>query len=325
MKRQSIPFVTATAVGALYGLTLQVAPRAPSLKDLYGVMSFGYVFILPVIMGALVVSCADERLQRSWWFRIAGPWPAVTFCLIVSILVGWEGAICLIMAIVIMIPLASLGGLVAGIVLTRIDRSKLHASVLIPLLFSPLASAYLESYLNLPVVYRTAETAIDIAAPASVVWSNIIRVPRITEPVDGLFYKMGFPRPIEATLSHEGVGGVRQASFEGGLVFIETISKWEPEKLLTFSIEADPSAIPVTTLDEHVVVGGRYFDVLEGSYRIEKLSDEKTRLHLSSSFRVSTRFNFYAGWWAKLLMTDVQESILGVLKTRCERLDSQLR
>lgn len=319
MRRSAVPFVTATALGVLYGLVCQIAPRAPSFRDLYGVMSFGYVFILPLVIGALVVAAAEEQLRRSWWFRIFGSWPAVCLCLLVAVLVGWEGSICLIMAIVVMLPLATIGGVISGIVLSRIDRDRLHASVLLPILFSPLASAYIESYLELPVIHRTAETAIDIAATPGDVWQEIIRVPKISEPIDGLFYRMGFPKPVQATLSHEGKGGVRRAEFEGGLLFIETITEWQPEQVLSFAIAADPSSVPVTTLDEHVVVGGRYFDVLEGTYRIERRDDGTTSLHLSSRFRISTRFNFYAGWWARLLMTDIQESILTVLKSRAEK------
>ena len=51
--------------------------------------------------------------------------------------------------------------------------------------------------------------------------------------------RIGFPRPIEATLSYEGVGGVRHASFERGLMFVETVTDWEPEHRLAFGGEGD--------------------------------------------------------------------------------------
>ena len=123
---------------------------------------------------------------------------------------------------------------------------------------------------------------------------------------------------MEATLSHEGVGGVRQASFTGGLVFTETIDHWDSLHDLSFSIHANTSQIPPTTLDEHVQVGGRYFDVLEGEYRLESLSDRETLLHLSSRERVSTHFNPYAGLWTDAVMRSIQNSILLVIKHRAE-------
>jgi hypothetical protein len=172
----------------------------------------------------------------------------------------------------------------------------------------------------LPQTVRTVETQITINASPRVVWQNIERVREIekNEQKTSMFHLLGFPRPVEATLSHEGVGAVRHASFEGGLVFVETITKWEPQEELSFSIKADTGSIPPTTLDEHVTVGGDYFDVLEGRYKIEPLSNEQVVLRLSSKHRLSTRFNLYAGWWTDNIMRDIQENILGIIKNRCE-------
>ena len=63
---------------------------------------------------------------------------------------------------------------------------------------------------------------------------------------------------MEATLSHEGVGGVRNASFTGGLLFIETVDVWEPGQRLAFSIAAQTDKIPATTLDKHFSTKDNY-------------------------------------------------------------------
>jgi hypothetical protein len=115
------------------------------------------------------------------------------------------------------------------------------------------------------------------------------------------------------------VGGVRHASFERGLTFIETVTNWEPEQRLAFTIKADTEHIPPTTLDQHVTIGGRYFDVLDGEYRIERLADGDTLLHLESRQRLSTDFNAYAGLWTDAVMNSLQSSILEVVQHRCEQ------
>jgi hypothetical protein len=281
-------------------------------------MSFGFVFILPLVLGFLTLWYATDSQRKSWWFRIFAPLGTVLISLLFSLLVGWEGTICLVMAAVIYVPLASLGGIISGLILSRIDRNRLNSSWLIVILSLPLVSAYLEHYFDLPVRTNEVATQIEINAPAAVIWQNIIRVRAITEPLDGYFYRMGFPKPIEATLSAERVGGVRRASFERGLTFIETIDVWEMEHKLSFSIKSDPSSVPLTTLDEHVMVGGRYFDVLRGTYEIVELSETSSLLKLSSEVKISTRFNFYAGFWAKFLMSDIQNTILDVIKLRAE-------
>ena len=194
------------------------------------------------------------------------------------------------------------------------------------LLISPFISGISESYISLPSEIRTVQTQIKISAKPEEIWSQIARIPKITEEQNGFFYFMGFPKPVEATLSHEGVGGVREAIFEKGLMFLETITIWEENRKLRFTIKSQPEFTPLTTLDPHVVVGGDYFDTLSGEYEIEKINEKESILHLQSQFRVSTRFNFYANLWADYLMADIQNNILRVLKTRTENLvkkDSQ--
>ncbi|HEY6373634.1 MAG TPA: hypothetical protein VIX37_23870 [Candidatus Sulfotelmatobacter sp.] len=78
------------------------------------------------------------------------------------------------------------------------------------------------------------------------------------------------------------------------MLFIEAIDVWDPERRLGFSIRAQADQIPPTTCDEHVTVGGQFFDVLHGEYMLEPLSHGTTRLHLTSFSRVSTDFNWYA-------------------------------
>ena len=190
------------------------------------------------------------------------------------------------------------------------------AVLVLPFLVSPL-----ESRVAAAMQLREVDTAIDIDAPPATVWRHIIRVPAFRPEEHRLAFShvIGFPRPVEATLSHEGVGGVRHATFERGVLFVETVTTWEPERELAFSIRADPGTIPPSALDEHVTVGGPYFDVLDGRYRLEPLGVGRVRLHLSSTHRLSTHFNLYSGAWTDFVMRDVQRYILGILKERCER------
>jgi hypothetical protein len=112
---------------------------------------------------------------------------------------------------------------------------------------------------------------------------------------------------------------VRHATFAGGVLFVETVTVWEPERRLAFTIRADTVNIPARTLDEHVTIGGPYFDTLQGQYRLEALDAGRTLLHLSSRHRLSTTFNFYARVWTDAVMRDIQKNILHVVRNRCER------
>ena len=286
------------------------------------IMYIAFLFGVPFAMGYIAVT-ARFQIQREsaspqpgigYW--ICFPWLPAFFAMLVAALFAWEGAICLLFAAPLMLLMASIGGITAGLAQRRQFRpAQLSAVALLPF-----ALALLESHIPDPQSLRTVETSIRIHAPAAVVWQNIIRVPAIrpAELPSSWVRTIGFPLPVEATLSHEGLGGVRQASFTGGLVFTETIDHWDTLHDLSFSIRANGDQIPPTTLDEHVKVGGRYFDVLEGEYELEPLAGGDTLLHLTSRERVSTHFNAYAGFWTDAVMHSIQSSILQVIKHRAE-------
>lgn len=111
-----------------------------------------------------------------------------------------------------------------------------------------------------------------------------------------------------ATLSGQGIGAVRHASFEGGLVFVETVDEWQDRRSLGFSIVRDQSSVPPEPLG---AIGGPLFDMLDGRYEIEPISDRRVILHLSRAHRLTTRFNWYAGLWTEPIMSELQQVILG--------------
>jgi hypothetical protein len=232
---------------------------------------------------------------------------------LVTLLEGW---ICAVMFLPIALLLATIGGIAGGVAGRIIRSRRIRAATMACVMVVPFFTASWEKPVFYQLESRQVENVIDIQAPPDVVWRNIERVPAIRkdELPETWAARIGFPDPIEATLSHEGVGGVRNASFERGLAFIETIDVWEPERRLAFTIAASKT----TPLDEHVRVGGQYFDVLRGEYRLEPLDNGITRLHLSSQQRVSTDFNWYAHLWTDAVMRDLQGRILVVIKRRCE-------
>lgn len=95
--------------------------------------------------------------------------------------------------------------------------------------------------------------------------------------------------------------------------------EWKPNELLSFRIDVDPKNVPPAALDEHVTIGGPFFDVLRGTYKIEQDPDGKVTFILESNFRLSTHFNFYAGFWTDLIMHQIQSDILNVIKQRVEK------
>jgi hypothetical protein len=284
----------------------------------WGAMTVGFIFLIPFGVGGLTVALAPERYRGSVVYAIFMPWLSCLVAVLAIGLLALEAFICIAMAFPIFMIMSSLGGLVASSVYRarHLTGHREHAALalfaLAPYLITPL-----ESQLPTPDSVRTVQTEIAIDAPAERVWQDIIRVPLIEDQEQHAspFHLIGVPKPLEASLSREGVGAVRHASFDGGLTFVETVTDWQEPRGLSFTIRADRSTTPRAPLD---AIGGPYFEVLEGSYRIESLDDRQVILHLSSKHRLSTRFNPYGGLWTEAIMADLQRSILQVIKDRAE-------
>ena len=96
-------------------------------------------------------------------------------------------------------------------------------TLLLLVLLTPLSSGFVESNILPPEAIHRVHTGSDRRAHRRRVVRDHPRPPHQPAQNHGLFYKLGFPKPLEATLSHEGVGGVRNASRKG-LLFIETVT-----------------------------------------------------------------------------------------------------
>lgn len=315
-----MPLLLGAVTGTIYGVVCRYYGQVTAHIGVGGdtAMTVGFLFLAPFAIGFVTIATASMISPRSVVQWVFAPWIGIILGTAIVWLLNLEGLICVVFLLPIGLVMSSLGGVAAGLMRGRtVQRIGLSCVALLPFLVAPLEAQFVTA----PVERRVVQTEVRIHAPDDVVWHNIERVrpiaPGELRPV--WTHEIGFPRPIEATLSYEGVGGVRHASFEHGLLFIETVTAWEPDHLLAFSIKADMADIPPTTLDPHVTVGGRYFDVLNGEYRIEPVGNGDVILHLLSQERLSTDFNGYAGIWSDAVMRSLQESILSVVKNRCER------
>jgi hypothetical protein len=303
-------------VGLAYGLLARLMFGLDVFEGLFEVMTLSFIFIVPVIIGFVTVYVHPGE-PPGWGRSAALPLASGLLTIVAALLLAWEGLVCAVVWVPIFFVLAVVGGLIAGV--ARRMGGRTRPLVLASVAVVPFVTAPLEHQLPDPFHVRTVEDRIVIAADPATVWAQIREVPPIApaELAPSFAHRIGFPRPIAARLDGEGVGAVRHATFEGGVVFVERVTAWAPGRSLAFTIDA--GAVPPTTFDQHVAVGGRYFDVLEGRYRIEPLADGRVALHLASTHRLSTRFNGYTRLWTDLFMRDIQQNILQVIRDRSER------
>lgn len=316
--KKLITAIKIIAIPTIYALLLRFVFGESTWSGVFSMMSKTFLFVLPSIVGALTVYFSSEEKVKSFLYRLSAPWVPIFVFFVITLFFAIEGWPCLLMILPIFLVAASIGGFIGGYFKLKKRDNKVYLSVLIllPLFLSPI-----EQYIGAETAPYKAYTYIDIQAPAEVIWSNVTRVKTINKQQDKgwLTNVLNFPRPVKAELNYEGVGAYREAIFTNGLVFHETVTEYIDKKKMSFTIKALPHEIPLTTMDEHLVVGGKYFDVLNGTYELEKLNKNTYRLHLYSNFKLTTTFNFYANWWANNIMKDIQNNILQIQKERSER------
>jgi hypothetical protein len=99
--------------------------------------------------------------------------------------------------------------------------------------------------------------------------------------------------------------------------FEEVVQEWQPHRHLRWSYRFHADSFPRHALDDHVVIGGHYFDLIDTSYTLSEEGDS-TRLHTATRYRISTHFNFYAEWVAQLLLGNLSQTGLQLYRRRSE-------
>jgi hypothetical protein len=241
-----------------------------------------------------------------------------------------EGLICWIMASPIIVVFAGFGGVVAfnrkkrramAKELWDFEKDEWHkpGSLKISFLFLlPLLTGLIEGDSTSSSKALTIEKQIELKASPGVVWNaltanNPARTNIHRTTLSGM---LGFPHHLNTTTNTPSVGGARIATYEKGLEFVETIKKIDPGHSLTLEITTDPSKISKAIMDEHIVIGGDHIKMQEDEYSLEPTPGGGTRLTLSSHFSIHTPFNWYAGIWAQLLMSDILKDELYSLEQR---------
>lgn len=298
-------------LGILYGLiTRLVLGQSATLASLT------YLFVIPTILGIIPLMFADNEKLKSYRNLIFIPWLTIASFFLTMFLLGMEDFICLLVLVGPFFILGTVGALIFSIIQINKDKNKgkLFTLVLLPFLF-----AAVEDYIKSPSAVYNSKTEVIINATAEQIWDNIVAVRPIEarEYQAGFFNSIGIPRPISATVDRKELGGHRTGNFEGGLKFIETITKYEQNKKVSFDIKIDPGSVRQKVFDQHVL-NGNYFTFVDATYELSDLKNGQVKLTLLSSYQLTSTVNFYGKFWGDLILTDFQSRLLKVIKMRCE-------
>lgn len=308
-------------LGAIYGLLMRIAFGSlpllnnPNKSAASGPMLSAFVVLVPIIIGIYTVY-ANRKNNPGLVFALFGPWIPVICFVGGTALLLIEGSICIAMALPIFCLVASIGGVI-GWVWLKVNTLK--PGTMYSLLLFPFVIGYVESNVQLPQKIDQSKASIFIAAPPEVIWHYINNATDIKpdEMKGGLAYMIGVPYPIEAITQNGVDSKVRKLRWAKNVSFDEPITQWDENRFIQWTYAFTPASFPAGSVDEHVLIGGKYFDLVDTSYQLTPEANG-TRLDIVIDYRVSTNFNWYSALWGGFLVEDSANAILNFYKNRSE-------
>jgi len=306
--------------GALYGVSMRALFGVLS-TSLQGPMSVAFLIGTPIAVGALTIYAA-RREKPSVWAMIFAPWVSILLMLLGCAATMMEGAICLALMAPFFLGLASIGGLLMGVALRALkDRSSsLKAVALLPLLL-----ALGNRGLPLPDRHLEVRQSVLVHAAPHTVWEQI-RTARDIRPEElpvGVTHLIGVPRPVEGVNQMTPEGEVRFSRWERGVNFQGIVTSRKEDVSITWQYRFNAHSFPKGSMDEHVAIGGRYFDLDDTTFNLEPMPGGSTRLEIVAHYRVTSAINFYAVPAAEFLGKDFVSTILALYKSRSERAEGR--
>jgi hypothetical protein len=302
--------------GALAGVGLRLMFSGPGGSP-WSAMAGAFIYTAPVLIGMVTVYLAERQRRRDWHYYVIAPFVATALFVTGTMLMMIEGWICAVIVIPMFAVLGAAGGLVMGVIcrLTNWPRPTLFCVAVLPVLLAGLGST-----IPTPTGLGSIERSVMIDAPAAVVWRKLNQIDDIRpeEMADAWAMRIGVPLPMSGSTRETPQGWVRESRWGKSVHFDEVIQVWQPERYVRWTYRFAPDSFPRHALDDHVVIGGHYFDLIDTSYTLAA-EGSATRLTMQVNYRISTQFNFYADWAAQLLLGNLSEVGLRLYKTRSER------
>lgn len=295
------------ACGALVGIAVRILYHGKPGEP-YHAMMRSFVLLVPVAVGVIAVYVAERERPRSWPYYFGIGAGANALFVLGCFLIMIEGLICVILAIPLFSVLGGLAGLAMGGVCrwTRWPRHVMYSVAAVPLLFGGI-----EQYLPVPEEVRIIERRRVVPAAPEVIWRQLIdaRDIRPSEIGDAWMYRIGVPLPLSAVTEFTGGKHIRHIRMGKAIHFDQVAADWEPGQRVRWLYAFSDDSFPAGALDDHVKIGGAYFDVLDTEYTLRQ-SKDGTELRARMSYRVSTAFNWYARPIAEFLVGNFEEAAL---------------
>ena len=302
------------AVAITVPLVITIMVVGAQVLESYGFSLFiGSPFALGMVSAVLFGFSRPQTLGKClavgfWAFLVAG---------IGILVVGFEGAICLLMAAPIAFILVELGAIVGYLIQLRpwLGTHSIWMSLGVLMVLPALMAA--ESVTAPEPELRAVRTEVVIDATPEAVWRHVISFPPLPEPHEWLF-RCGVAYPQRAEINGAGVGAERHCIFSTG-AFVEPIDAWDPPRLLHFQVVEQPEPMrewsPYSIHPPHL---HGYLVSHHGQFLIENLPAGRTRLEGTTWYTNRMWPASYWHPWSDFIIHSIHRRVLVHIQSLAE-------
>ena len=302
--------VASVSVAALVGVGMMVI-FVGVLKEYSLALFFG----TPFGMGAIAGFLFNRQYPAEYLETVKATSIAFLLAAGLTFVFAAEGAICLLMAMPLVLPVGMLGAYMGRAIALRGEHSM--PSALFALLALPVASALEPPHATGRVLHEVV-TVVEIQAAPERVWSHVVAFQPITEPPE-LIFRLGIAAPQSARLDGQGVGATRYCEFSTG-AFVEPITAWEPARRLAFDVVRSPS--PLRELSPYSNVSPPHLDGYlrsrRGEFRLVPLPGGRTRLEGHTWYELEMAPEGYWQLLSDYLIHRIHDRVLNHIKLEVE-------
>jgi len=302
------------AMGALTGIVLRLIFSGDP-GGAFTAMKGAFVYLAPLAVGAVTVYVAEAKQRRSWSYYVWAPVAANALFVLGTMAILIEGLICVIIILPLFCVLGALGGLLMGVICraTRRKREAVYSFAALPILLG-FVPAHEANHQHIGTIERT----IVVEATPQQIWQQIhdARDIRPEEVGHAWMYRIGVPLPLAGVTQETPTGRVRKVTMGKSIHFEQVATDWEEDRYVRWTYQFHEDSFPPRALDDHVTIGGHYFDLLDTAYTLNPTGPQTTELSIAMRYRVSTQFNWYADGVARFLIGNFEEVILDFYRRR---------
>ena len=298
------------AMKIVIGLALGAVALLLVHTGTYGVTLF---VLLPVALGAFAAWIVKSKTQKD---AIFAGMAANIVASLGFFAFGLEGAVCIVMALPLAMPLGALGGWL--VYSARNKRALVRGTAMLALL--PLGFGTLGFDVTAKPDVFVVRSSIEINAPPERVWENVVSFSELPPPgADEWYFRAGVAYPMRARIVGRGPGAVRYCEFSTG-PFVEPIQVWDEPHLLRFSVAENPA--PLNEWSPYAKIAPRhlhgYFISKQGQFLLTPLPNGHTLLEGTTWYQHGLWPETYWTLWSQAIIHRIHMRVLNHIKELSE-------